>query len=246
MVKTVSTGIAVLDKALMNGVPKGSALLVTGTPGSGMELFAKQFAAAGTARENVVYFTTAERDEEITGTMADFGWKADLTIVNVASLYYETVLARKLEVSKLRQEGLSLEHLRAPRSPDERLQGSTNFLTFLTYEVSKQKPPFRIVIDNLDFFLEYYHHADVLSALRTIKAHTQHEEGVALATMLTDVYDTRTQSGIEEIVDCVIELERDRAGEEYKRYLNLRKVRNHPEKTGIHPISITKDGIAAQ
>lgn len=246
MAKTVSTGVAALDKALMDGVPKGSTLLVTGTPGCGMDLFAKQFAAAGGARENVVFFTSAERDEEIRTTMDDFGWKTDLNIVNIGDLYYKTVLARKLEVSKLRQEGLTLADLREVRPTEERFRGDTNLLTFLTYQVSKQTPPFRIVIDSLDFFLEYYHHADVLSALRTIKTHTQHEDGVALATMLTGVYGTRTQSGIEEIVDYVIELERDRAGEEYKRYLNLRKVRNHPEKTLIHPIAITKEGIAAQ
>src|SRR2546422_58711 len=153
MPKVVSTGITALDKALMNGLPKGFTVLVTGPPGSGTELLAKQFAGAGV------------RDE--------------------------------------------------------------------------------IVVDSLDFFLEYYAHADVLSALRTIKAHTQHEEGVALLTMLSGVYDTRTQSGVEEIVDCIVELERVRHENEFRRYLVLRKVRNHPEKTGLYEYTITDKGITA-
>ena len=122
---------------------------------------------------------------------------------------------------------------------------SVNFLTSLTYYVSKRKPPFRIVVDSLDFFLEYYSHADVLSALRTIKAHTQHEEGIALLTMLSGVYDTRTQSGVEEIVDVIVELERVRHENEFLRYLVLRKVRNHPEKTGLYEYTITDKGITA-
>ena len=53
MTDMTSIGIAELDRALMNGVPKGYTILVTGTPGTGVELFAKQFAAAGIGSENV-------------------------------------------------------------------------------------------------------------------------------------------------------------------------------------------------
>ena len=243
MAKVVSTGITALDKALMNGLPKGSTVLVTGPPGSGTELIAKQFAGAGVRDENVVYFTTTERDEDVTATMKDFGWTADIEIVNIGNLYYESVLARKLQVSRYRQEGISVKDLRAESGRDP--SPSVNFLTSLTYYVSKRKPPFRIVVDSLDFFLEYYAHADVLSALRTIKAHTQHEEGVALLTMLSGVYDTRTQSGVEEIVDCIVELERVRHENEFRRYLIIRKVRNHPEKTGLYEYTITDKGITA-
>lgn len=245
MVKVVSTGITALDKALMNGLPKGFTMLVTGPPGSGTELVAKQFAGAGVKDESVVYFTTTERDEDVTATMEEFGWTAQLKIVNIGNQYYESVLARKLQVSRYRQEGITMKDIM--RKEDERSPTgpNVNFLTSLTYEVSKLKPPFRVVVDSLDFFLEYYAHADVLSALRTIKAHTQHEEGVALLTMLSGVYDTRTQSGIEEIVDCIVELERVRHENEFRRYVILRKVLNHPEKTGLYEYTITDKGITA-
>jgi len=244
MAKVVSSGITALDKAVMNGLPKGSTVLVTGPPGSGTELIAKQFAGAGVRDENVVYFTTTERDEDVTATMKDFGWTPDIEIVNIGNMYYESVLARKLQVSRYRQEGISVKDLRA-ESGGRAPAPSVNFLTSLTYYVSKRKPPFRIVVDSLDFFLEYYAHADVLSALRTIKAHTQHEEGIALLTMLSGVYDTRTESGVEEIVDCIVELERVRHENEFRRYLVLRKVRNHPEKTGLYEYTITDKGITA-
>ena len=137
-----------------------------------------------------------------------------------------------------------MKDIRKFDEPQTARRKGINFLTTLTYEISKLEPPFRLVIDSLDFFLEYYKHHDVLSALRTIKAHTQHHESVALVTMLNNVYDTRTESGVEEIVDLVIELERKREEERFKKYLLIRKVRNHPEKIGIHPYEITSEGIA--
>ncbi len=239
----ISIGIPVLDKSLMEELPEGLVILVTGSPGSGSELFAKQFASAATGKENMVYFTTTERDEDVTSTMEHFGWKSDIQIVNIGERYYDRVLARELEISRYRQEGLKTKDIRRYEMGEEEMRKQVNFLTSLTYEISKLKPPFRIVIDSLDFFMEYYQDRNVLSALRTIKSHVQHNRSVALLTMLTDVHDTRTESGVEEIVDVIIELERQRTGDEFKRYLLIRKVRNHPEKTGILPYTISKEGI---
>ena len=240
MARTASTGLAALDKALMAGMPRGFTALAMGVPGSGIDLFAKQFAAAGAKDENVVYFTTSEQDEDIVGTMQDFGWKADLTILNIGNQYYETVLARRLEASRFRQEGLTVKDLRQRSGSAPR---EVNFLTTLAYEASRLRPPFRVVVDSLDFFLEYYGPAEVLSAVRTIKAHVQRTEGLCLFTMLSGVHDARTQSGLEGIVDAIFELERVREGASFKRYLVVRKVRNHPEKTGIYPLALTKQGL---
>ncbi len=240
-----SLGIQVLDKALDGGIPKGQTVLVTGTPGCGIELFAKQFASAGIGSENVIYIATAERDEEVLSTMKKFGWRDDIKIINIGSRYYEAVLAKRLEVSKHRYEGLTMKDIMRQSGPvvdDDRI----NFLTALTYEVSSIPPPFRLVVDSLDFFLEYYEHGNVLSALRTIKARAQHSNSLTLFTMLKDVYDPRTESGIEEIVDVVIELERQREGMEFVRNLLVKKVRNHPEKTGIFPIDIGPKGFIAK
>jgi KaiC/GvpD/RAD55 family RecA-like ATPase len=248
MVESVSLGIPALDKALMDGIPKGYTVLCIGTPGAGVELFAKRFATANVKKENVTYFSTSERTEDVVQTMEDFEWDTDIKIVNIGTMYYEKVLAKHLEVSKYRQEGLTIRDIRQFKltNKDEEDEFSMNFLTTLTYEISKLSPPFRIVLDSLNFFLEYYPHDEVLSALRTIKAHTQHNEGVALVTLVKGVLDSRVESGIEEIVDGIIELERQRDGFEYKRNLLIRKIRNHPEKTGILAYTIDAKGISAK
>ncbi len=234
-----SIGIPALDEQLGGGIQKGSTVLVMGTPGSGTEFFAKQFASVG--QETVTYFTSTERDEDVLGVMREYGWRTDLKIVNVGTKYYESVLAKKLEVSRFRQEGISLGDIR--RFRDEDSAKEENFLTFLAYEISKLAPPFRVVINSLDFFLENYESSEVLMAMRTIKSHTQHSESVTLLTMLKGVHDSRIQSSIEDLADVILELEHDKQGSEFKKFIIVQKVRNRPAMVGMIPTTFDKTGI---
>lgn len=237
-----STGIKVLDDSLGGGLPVGFTTLVSGSPGAGMELFAKQFATAGMEKENIIYVSTTERNEDVLSTMKRFGWKEDMNIINIGTRYYESVLAKKLEVSKYRYEGLTKEDIDTLIHGGE-TEREENFLSSLTYEVSRLEPPFRLVIDSLDFFLEYYPHQDVISALRMIKAHVQHSESVAFFTLQKDVYEKRTYSGMEGVVDCIIELDTLVEKAEFKRFIMIKKLRNHPERTGVFQFTIGSTGI---
>lgn len=237
--KLTSIGIPVLDEHLGGGIQKGSTVLVIGSPGSGTEFFAKQFSSVLT--EPVAYFTTTERDEDVLAVMREYGWRTDLNIVNIGSKYYEVVLAKKLEVSRFRQEGITLADVRRFREEDTMKE--ENFLTFLSYNISKLTPPFRAVINSLDFFLENYDSAEVLMAMRTIKAHTQHSESVTLMTMVRGVHESRIQSSIEDLADVIIELERERVGQEFKKYITVQKVRNRPAYVGIIPCVFDETGI---
>ncbi len=157
MAEIVSTGIERLDEALIDekGITVGSTVLIEGTAGSGKELLSKQFAAAGVGSENVVYFSTDETSDELIETFEQYRWATDLRIVNVGTQYFEKVLSRELQASRFKQEGLSVSELRNLGS-----YGSTadqiNFVADMTYEVSKLRAPFRVVIDSLDFFFQYY------------------------------------------------------------------------------------------
>jgi KaiC/GvpD/RAD55 family RecA-like ATPase len=237
--KFTSIGIPALDEHLGGGIQKGSTVLVIGTPGSGTEFFAKQFASAG--QEAVTYFTSTERDEDVLGVMREYGWRTDLKIVNVGTRYYEKVLAKKLDISRFRQEGVTLGDIR--KFKDEDTMKEENFLTFLAYEISKLDPPFRVVINSIDFFLENYESSEVLMAMRTIKAHTQHSESVTLMTMLKGVHESRIQSSVEDLADVILELEREKVGHEFKKFIMVDKVRNRPAMVGIIPCIYDKTGI---
>jgi len=237
--KFTSIGIPALDEHLGGGIQRGSTVLVIGTPGSGTEFFAKQFASAG--QESVTYFTSTERDEDVLSVMREYGWRIDLKIVNVGSRYYERVLAKKLEISRFRQEGITLGDIR--RFKEQDTMKEENFLTYLAYEISKLSPPFRVVINSLDFFLENYESSEVLMAMRTIKAHTQHSESVTLMTMLKGVHESRIQSSIEDLADVILELDNEKVGQEFKKFIIVEKVRNRPAMVGIIPCVYDKTGI---
>jgi len=237
--KFTSIGIPALDEHIGGGIQKGSTVLVMGTPGSGTEFFAKQFASVG--QEPVTYFTSTERDEDVMNVMREYGWRTDLKIVNIGSKYFEVVLAKKLEISRFRQEGITLGDIRRFRDQDSLKE--ENFLTYLAYEISKLTPPFRVIINSLDFFLENYDSAEVLMAMRTIKAHTQHSESVTLMTMLKGVHESRIQSSVEDLADVILELDREKVGQEFKKFIVVQKVRNRPGMVGIIPLTFDKTGI---
>ncbi|MCK5547410.1 MAG: recombinase RecA [Thermoplasmata archaeon] len=224
----------------MGGMPKGFTVLVYGIPGSGTDLLAKQFATAGVGLEEVVYFSTSERAEDIFSTIGHFGWNKEIRIVDMAEEHYEHVLSKELDICRYRKEGIKLKDV---KKGQKYRKVDTNMLTSLIYEVSKLKTPFRFVMNSLDFFFEYYDHGRTLSAIRTIKAHTQKSDSLALFTLFKGVYDERLQSGVEEIADCIVELELERGEQEFKRSLVIRKLRNLPERTGVFPCEISKSGI---
>lgn len=240
---SVSTGIPKLDRILIDGgVPQGYTILIKGAPGSGMDLFAKQFTSGAEALENVLYFSTDERLEDVVRILKQYSWPTNLDIIDIASSYFDKVLARELEISKLKRDGLTVSDLLRlidTSRVDEREE--TNFLRDMTYRISDLSPPFRIVIDSLDFFLENYTTQSVISSIRTVKAHTYYNKGVTLITMVGEMYDRMTQNALDAIADIIIEMHIIQLASEYETRLIIRKVRNHPGKAAIMSYSITPE-----
>lgn len=249
-----STGIPKLDEVLLNGIPEGFSIVVMGTPGSGTELFAKQFASVAAKNEKVLYFTTTETEEEVKAMMKTYNWNPNIDVISIATEYYEKVLSKELESSRLRREGMSISEIAnisqttgdiATHSLNKGKE-EVNFLETVTYELSKQKGTHRAVVDSLDFFLEHYSSEDVLSALRTVLAHIHYTKGTALFTMAKDVYDKKVEASIGAIVDCLIELEVIKLGTGFENRLIIRKVKNLPQKMTTLIYTITEKGITPE
>ncbi len=238
-----STGIKKLDEVLMDGVPDGSSVLVIGTPSSGMELFAKQF-ASGVKNDKVMYFTTSETEDEVKSLLKSYKWREDIDIISISTQYYEKVLAKEFEASKLKKEGLSVSDIAKLGTFEGR--EDINFLETLTYEISKLKKNYRVVVDSLDFFLERYPSEDVMSAVRTIDAHIHYTKGLALFTMVKDIYDKRIENSIAAMTDCVIELEVAKIGTGFENRLVVQKVKNMPQKIITLIYSITDKGVTPE
>lgn len=238
-----STGIEKLDDVLLNGVPHGYTILALGTPSSGLELFAKQF-ATGDSNSEVIYFSTTETEEEIKNLFNQYNWKPNIKIISIAKSYYEKILAKELEASKLKRVGLSKSDIRKMIDYEETKR--VNFLEEMTYEVSKYKKDYRVIVDSLDFFLEQYSEEDVLSAIRTICAHVHFTKGLVLFTIVKDIHEKRIEGAISAIVDCVIELEVVKIGTEFENRLVVKKVKNMPQKIVTLIYSITETGITPE
>ena len=247
MADIVSIGIERLDEALIDGkgITMGSSVLIQGSSGSGKELLSKQFASAGVGSENVVYFSTDETSSELVETFEHYNWPTDMRIVNIGTQYFEKVLARELQASRFKQEGLSVSELRNVGAYGA-TQDQINFVSDMTYEISKLRAPFRVVIDSLDFFMQYYTVAEVLSAMRTIKEYAQANGGVILYTLSEGAHDARVHSQINAIADVIIELEVGRMAAEFENRMIIKKIRNHPEKAAVLIYAVTEHGITPE
>ncbi|MCD6461439.1 MAG: recombinase RecA [Thermoplasmata archaeon] len=237
----IDTGVEAINELLTGALPEGHIILVYGPPGCGLELFAKQYANAG--GDNVTYIATDEDTDNIIATMQQFGWNKRINVVNFGKEYYQKVLAKRLEVSKYREEGIKMEDIKHFTSASWRSEKPINFLTKLIYETSRLPPGFRLVVDSLNFFLEHYDFPSVLSGLRTIRAHAQHVKGEVLYTLHTGFYHSGLESGIESLVDCLLEFETVRSGADFERSIIIHKVANHPERTGVLKYVIGNAGI---
>ncbi len=71
--KLVKTGIAGLDEFLTGGLPP-KILLLTGLPGSGNEVFARQIAYTRAKQIGITYFTVNASSEGVKEDMADYNW----------------------------------------------------------------------------------------------------------------------------------------------------------------------------
>lgn len=236
---TLTSGIRELDDVLGGGFAEGTLCAVVGPPGSGCGLFARQFVSVG--GEKSYYFSTNESSDEVYSLMKRFGWKSDTTIVDIGNKYYDTVLLRKLEVTRYRHEGLKVEDVN-----DHEENGffrPFNFLTFLTHEIFKIHPPFRAVVDALDFFIDSYGVDEVLGALRTLRSYTKRSNGLLVVTLTKGVFDGRVQNSINALVDTLLELERDRIGKRFENNLIISKVKNYPERSKIMQYFVADGGL---
>lgn len=236
-------GITEIDRELSPHMPPGWIGILLGASGSGMSLFAKQFAQAGSGGAPVLYYTTYERTEDIQKAFQDFGWSsAGVQVVNLSDEYYERVLRRDLEVSRLRERGLSYKDLIDTSNAPVRRR-SYNLTSRLLSDLAALDHPFRLVVDSIDFFLEVLDPGEVMMMVRQIRHRVQALGGQALLVMVSEVHDRRTTGLLEDLADLVVELGAGPPAESFEQLFAIRKVRNHPEKTSVGVARMTPHGL---
>lgn len=75
MVERIQTGIKGFDDLIQGGLPKGSIVLISGTPGTGKSIFCAQIAYNNALKgKKCLYLNLEQNDNRLQGQMQDFGW----------------------------------------------------------------------------------------------------------------------------------------------------------------------------
>lgn len=241
------TGIAELDLFLKGGLPRGFTTLVLAPPGSGAEIFAKQFACAR-GGGGAVYVSTDETRREVEATAHVAGWPLDdVAIVDLQSEFADQMVesqkrslergARRVDPREL-VEGTDSRDLLRPstrRRQDELLR--------LLEPYTRPQPPGRVVVHSLDFFLNLHPPEEVVGVLTAQKAANAKSGGQLMWVLAKGAHAALLERRLELLSDCLIELEVTRKGTLFERYFMVKKVKNRSYGIGVSTYDVTPRGF---
>lgn len=273
MARLTTTGIPPLDVFLEGGLPRGFTTLLLAPPGSGGEIFAKQF-AADHDQERVVYFTTDEPRDEVLDAVEEAGWSFEgVEVHDLQTDFAEAMMEAQQEAfgdatpmkepepPKKRSfdpralvEGTSSRDVLqrrgkrpAPSDGPEKASGKgphdTDYLGRLMRPYTKIRHPDRVVVHSMDFFLNLYPVDQVISALTAIKAANAKAGGQLLLVLAKGAHGATTERRLELMADCLIELEVTRKGTSFDRFFLVRKVKNRTVGIGVSTYQIGPTGF---
>lgn len=255
----LSTGIEPLDAFLKGGLPKGFTALLLAPAGSGAEIFAKQF-AGGHEDEQVIYVTTDESVGEVEATAAEAGWDfRRVQVIDLQTQFAEAMLEaqqkardapeaagqprRSFDPRELVEGTSSFDLLRPGRHGAEPLDAGTDYLGRLLDPYSRLRPPNRVVVHSIDFFLNLYPVERVISVLTALKAANAKQGGLLLLVLSKGAHGPTVERRLELLADCLIELEVTRKGTAFERFLMVKKVKNRSYGIGVSTYEITPRGF---
>lgn len=224
----IKTGIKGFDTLVGGGFPKGSSILVSGTPGTGKTIFALQFLYNGATlfNEKGLYVTFEEKDEELKNQAMQFGWdldalqkKGNFRVLSIApsniskSTVKEIVsIIKKFNIKRLILDSLSTLSLNTP---------TTNYANKETSEIMIQR------------FI--YSFIDELKKLN---------EATSLLISSTPNEKSLSRDSISEFIcDGIVYILYESLGGEYSRSLTIRKMRRTKNDDDIHPMEIGSEGL---
>ncbi len=223
----VKTGIKGLDKPLGGGIPDGSLVLLTGSPGTGKTLIGMEFLKNGAVSHGekglLVSFEESERD--IVVQASQFDW--DLDKLNKQ----KKVIIWTQEANKIEKDSIEMI-LRVIRENDIKriVVDSISTLAFNTPVISDDVRD----VDDLGIkrfmymFIQRLREAGVTGLLisQNRNEHTLSIDGVS-----------------EFICDGIISVKFQPMGGNYSRSLIIQKMRAAKNDETLHPLEISKKGI---
>ena len=222
------TGIKGFDELIDGGFPKGSAILLTGTPGTGKTIFALEYLYNGASKfnENGLYVTFEEKKSNLKAQAKQFGWNLDrmekkggikILEIPTSSISKNTVKEVMERVKKMKAKRLIIDSLATL---------SINIPT--TYA-------------NVNEMNEYTIKRFVYSFIDELK-----ELKDTTTLLISQTFDEKQLSRdtvSEFICDGIVYIIYESMGGEFSRSLMVRKMRQVKNDDDIHPLEIGKKGI---
>ncbi len=249
--EVTSTGIEALDAFLRGGLPRGFTTLMLAPAGGGAEIFAKQF-CVGNKGDRVVYVTTDESAAEVRSAVKAGGWDfGHVEVVDLQTEFADAVLAAQ-------EKRPDAKPARAPVDPRSLLEGADSmdylrgkpaaglapgYLQRLVAVQARIRPPDRMVVHSLDFFLNHNSLEEVVATLTAIKAATARNGGLALWVLSKGAHGAAVERRLELLADCLLELEVTRKGTTFERFFMVKKVKNRAYGIGVSTYDITPQGF---
>jgi circadian clock protein KaiC len=215
--KRIKTEIKGLDNLIGGGLIPGSVMLITGKAGAGKTIFCAQYIYNGAvAGEPGLFITTEETPEKIRKDVFNFGW----------------------DISELEKEKKFVILEMGPMRLAE--------MEAVIKEAKKKYKIQRCVIDSLSVFALYFEKP--FAARKRLYSIFKVLTDLSITTIVTaeipEDSEKLSRLGLAEFMgDGVIVLQYLPMGREFKRALQVRKMRMSDHSKNIHPFRITKKGI---
>jgi len=224
-IERIPTGIEGLDELIEGGFPRGSSILVTGTPGTAKTTFGLQFLVNGTLNYNEggVYFGPGAYVKELSSQLRRYGY----------------------DLNRLQQEGKILVV-----SPKTKVEEGEDILQVLFDEKLKRKlvemNAKRMVIDSLTIMIMFG--KEYGGKRRMVEGIVEYLKDMGITTVLTHERSVggkdEIEYGVEEfIVDGIVYLQMIRMGNLFRRAVTILKMRGTKHSMDIHPFLLESNGV---
>ena len=215
MIKRIASGIQGFDKLIKNGFIPNDLVLLSGASGSGKSIFGMEFLFSNAEKEHGIYVSFEEEIEQLKRTAKTLSWDVD-------------DMEKKGHIKFLKYDTYQLEDI------IEVIENSIR-------EIDAK----RIVIDSVSSIGIYVKDLTELRRMILQMSHMLRKNGCT-SILISEVSDGNRFSrfGVEEFVtDGVVVLDNLLVSGEYRRGINIWKMRSTDHSKKIHPYKITNKGF---